>query len=53
MDKISCTGVLVECGFLSNEPEAEKLTQAQYQKQLAGAVCGALCSYLETEGESQ
>ena len=53
MDKISCTGVLVECGFLSNEPEAEKLTQAQYQKQLTGAVCGALCSYLETEGESQ
>ena len=53
MEKVSCTAVLVECGFLSNEPEAEKLTQAQYQKQLAGAVCGALCSYLETEGESQ
>ena len=53
MEKVSCTAVLVECGFLSNEPEAEKLTQAQYQKQLTGAVCGALCSYLETEGESQ
>ena len=53
MEKVSCTAVLVECGFLSNEPEAEKLTQAQYQKQLTGAVCSALCSYLETEGESQ
>lgn len=53
MEKVSCTAVLVECGFLSNEPEAEKLTQAQYQKQLTGAICSALCSYLETEGESQ
>ena len=53
MKNISCPAVLVECGFLSNEPEAEKLTQAQYQKQLTGAVCSALCSYLETEGESQ
>ena len=33
--------------------ERTGITQAQYQKQLAGAVCGALCSYLETEGESQ
>ena len=53
MDKISCTGVLVECGFLSNELEAERLTQKDYQKRLAGAICGALCAYLETEGDSQ
>ena len=53
MDKISCMGVLVECGFLSNEPEAERLTQKDYQQRLAGAICGALCAYLETEGDSQ
>ena len=53
MDKISCTGVLVECGFLSNELEAERLTQKDYQQRLAGAICGALCAYLETEGDSQ
>ena len=50
MDKISCTGVLVECGFLSNEPEAERLTKKDYQQRLSGAICGALCCYLETEG---
>ena len=53
MDKISCTGVLVECGFLSNELEAERLTQKDYQQRLSGAICGALCAYLETEGDSQ
>ena len=53
MDKISCAGVLVECGFLSNEPEAERLTQKDYQQRLAGAICGAVCCYLETEGDSQ
>ena len=53
MEKVSCTAILVECGFLSNEPEAEKLTQKPWQQKLSGAVCGALCCYLDTEGESQ
>ena len=53
MQKVRCTAILVECGFLSNEPEAEKLTEHAYQQKLAGAICGALCSYLETEGEIQ
>ncbi len=38
--------------FLSNEPEAEKLTQRGIKKQLAGAVCGALCSYLKQKGKA-
>ena len=53
MEKVSCTAILVECGFLSNEPEAEKLTQKPYQQTLSGAICGALCTYLSAEGESQ
>lgn len=53
MEKVSCTAILVECGFLSNEPEAEKLTQKPYQQTLSGAVCAALCTYLSAEGESQ
>lgn len=35
--------VLVECGFLSNVEEAEKLNQEQYQQQMAFAIyCGLL-----------
>ena len=45
--------VLIIGGFLSNELEAERLTQKDYQQRLAGAICGALCAYLETEGDSQ
>lgn len=52
MEKVTCTAVLVECGFLSNEAEAETLTTQPYQQKLAGAICGALCGFLETEGES-
>lgn len=41
MDKIRCTGVLVECGFLSN-PQEDKLLQSDiYQRKLSCAiVCG-------------
>lgn len=35
--------VIVECGFLSNEQEAQKLTQESYQKQMAFSIfCGIL-----------
>lgn len=32
MQNIQCTGVLVECGFLSNPQEAEQLQDETYQK---------------------
>lgn len=38
MDHIRCPGVLVECGFLSNGPECEKLQQSDYQKKLTLAI---------------
>ena len=53
MEKVSCTAILVECGFLSNAPEARRLTQQPYQQKLAAGICGALCRFLETKGESQ
>ena len=53
MEKVTCTAILVECGFLSNEAEAERLTQRAYQQKLAASISGALCQFLETEGESQ
>lgn len=37
------TAVLIECGFLSNKQECEKLSQKEYQKQLSfSIVCGII-----------
>ena len=41
--------VLVECGFLSNEAEAEKLNSESYQQQMAFAVCCGILDYCSTE----
>ena len=35
---LSCPAVLVECGFLSNDAEAARLSDEQYQKELACAI---------------
>lgn len=40
MNHISCPGVLVECGFLSNPREARMLRDHTYQTKLAVAVAG-------------
>lgn len=39
--KITCDGILVECGFMSNPQEAKNLSNADYQKKIACAVLGA------------
>ncbi len=41
--------VLVECGFLSNPEEAEKLSTDAYQKEMAAAIYNGLIDYLESE----
>jgi N-acetylmuramoyl-L-alanine amidase len=41
--------VLVECGYLSNKEEENKLRQPDYQQKLAGAICGGAAAFL-TEG---
>lgn len=49
---INCTGILVECGFLSNAAEEARLHEAKYQKKLAAAICGSVNCYLsEKTGE--
>lgn len=45
MKKLQCPAVVIECGFLSNPAEAEKLQQPEYQKQLAVCVIGGYLSY--------
>ncbi|HHU22402.1 MAG TPA: N-acetylmuramoyl-L-alanine amidase [Clostridiales bacterium] len=43
-NNINCTGILVECGFLSNPVEAELLATDEYRIKLASVL---LCSYLQ------
>lgn len=45
MKKLQCPAVVVECGFLSNPAEAERLRQPEYQKQLAVCIIGGYLSY--------
>lgn len=41
--------VIVECGFLSNWEEAQRLVTEDYQKQVADAVCAGIMEYLKEE----
>lgn len=46
MQNINCTGILVECGFLSNPAECTKLCTEGYQKQLTLAIANGVTDYL-------
>lgn len=46
MEHIRCPGVLIECGFLTNPVEEEKLRNDEYQKRLCAAIASALSCYL-------
>lgn len=46
MEHIQCTGVLIECGFLSNSEEEAKLNSASYQKKLCCVIAGTVSRYL-------
>ncbi len=46
MEHIQCPGVLIECGFLSNTSEEEKLKNPEYQKKLCAVIAVATCQYL-------
>jgi N-acetylmuramoyl-L-alanine amidase len=41
--------VIVECGFLSNAAEAEKLTDETYQEKVARAIFQGACAYLDSQ----
>jgi N-acetylmuramoyl-L-alanine amidase len=44
--------VIVECGFLSNEAEAAKLTDDTYQEKVARAIFQGACEYLSSNSDS-
>lgn len=49
LEQIETTGVLVECGFLSNYDEEQRLLQPEYQKKLAAVLAGTLSLWLSEE----
>ena len=50
MKQIRCPGVLVECGFLSNDKEAAHLQTEEHQRRLATAILAGLLQYSTKEG---
>lgn len=48
MQHIERTGVLVECGFLSNPEEEARLRDATYQKKLCCVIASSLSQYFKT-----
>ena len=46
MEHIDCTGVLVECGFLSNAEEEAKLRSSTYQKRLCCVIAASVSQYI-------
>lgn len=46
MEHIEKTGVLIECGFLSNPEEEAKLRSEDYQKKICCVIASALSKYL-------
>ena len=51
LDNIVNTGVLVECGFLTNPEECEKLSEKEYQKQLCSSIVSGIINYKEKTKE--
>lgn len=46
MEHISCTGVLIESGFLSNPEEEARLRSADYQKKICCVIASSVTTFL-------
>lgn len=46
MQNINCTGILIECGFLSNPEDESKLRSPDYQKKFCCVIASAVSLYL-------
>ena len=45
--------IIVECGFLTNPEEAAKLTQEEYQDQIAQAICEGVVKWMSGDAENE
>ena len=46
LEKVNCTAVLVECGFISNPEEEAKLRSTDYQQKLCCVIAATVSHYL-------
>lgn len=46
MEHINCTGVLIECGFLSNPEEETRLRSGEYQQKICSVIAATVSQYL-------
>ena len=46
MEHIQCTGVLIECGFISNPEEAARISSDIYQKNISCVIASSISSFL-------
>jgi len=46
LKKTEVPTIIVECGFLSNPEEAEKLVSDEYQEEMAQAICSGILTWL-------
>lgn len=46
LNNLSCPAVLVECGFLSNPEECERLATEEYRREIALSLACSVCEYI-------
>ena len=51
LDKAPCPAVLVECGFLSNPPEAAKFATEEYRQKIAFTLFGSIVDFLHESAD--
>ena len=49
LENVSNTAVLIECGFLTNAEECEKLLEKEYQKSLSFSIFCGIIEYIENK----
>lgn len=49
MEQISCTGILVECGFLSNPEEEALLRTREYQQKICVVIASTMSNFLDCQ----
>ena len=49
MEKVDCTAILVECGFLSNPREEAKLRTDEYQQHICCVIGATLANFLDCQ----
>ena len=47
LENVENCAVLIECGFLTNKKECEKLSQKEYQNQLCFSIVCGIIEYME------